>query len=647
MFFALQEEEFNIKQLFDKYIFHISIAVFCITCAFIVNYLLKYTTTDKDVYYLTINLDDTMGWEVYTIEDGEKKLLETEPPFYKMSIKPDETVYFSRIMTEDSNTYTNFKLGNYNGQCSVFLDNLLIFTTFPQENNQIGLVKFPESQFEREIEFALPPNYEGKTLTIATAYLQTTDSQNNLVYISPTFKLSNSNTDKTLTYMYANRASFPSVAFAIAAIVVIGLFLYVLTQKLYDWSLLLLFFIAIAQMLYYISIDEGSLFLDKPPFFIINYTRDLFYCLPLIFLFCQMNKWKKWFAPFVLLPPTLYICKYFLAFVMPEKYFSIFEKVPYLTLMAIFMLIIFSILEYREQNKFFMLFTYGISITTIFIIVIYISSRFGNKYYKDYIDFLIKIFVSGVADNMVYWINMIILIMCFIIIFLYVLIQSIDNFKKKTILEQQKQQSEHIIALQRNQHNLMQRQIEQTAIARHDLRQHLNLIQAYLNSGDNEALKQYLDVYGKRLPLNATQIYSQNYAIDTIIRYYAEVAVQNKIEFNTKLELPETLTIAEPDLCVVIGNLLENAIEACQRQTDGYKFIKVCAVIINEKTISLTVDNSTYEKPNHKDNIFLSSKEKRIGTGTQSIKNIASQYNGIAEFKWDNNIFYASVLLNL
>jgi len=233
-----------------------------------------------------------------------------------------------------------------------------------------------------------------------------------------------------------------------------------------------------------------------------------------------------------------------------------------------------------------------------------------------------------------------------VIIVYYVMLSSLDALRLQGEAEERARNQENFLTLQRLQYKRLQKQIEETRQARHDLRQHLNLIQAYLDSGDNDALRDYIKKYGQRLPLNSWKFFCANYAVDTIIRYYAEQAEEAGIRFESQVNLPQTLAVEEPDICVLFGNLLENALEACSLMADESPFISIHAQTAGERAISITVDNSCRRAPLMEKGRFLSSKHSGQGTGTLSISNIAAQYRGIADFKYENGVFYASVFLD-
>ncbi len=237
------------------------------------------------------------------------------------------------------------------------------------------------------------------------------------------------------------------------------------------------------------------------------------------------------------------------------------------------------------------------------------------------------------------------LLLIFLIMYYY-LVSSLDSMQMQKDAEEKSRQQEQFIALQHLQYLHLTKQIEETRAARHDLRQHLNLISAYLDKGDMDALRDYIKAYGKKIPSNTWTVYSLNYTVDTIIRYYAEKAEFEGITFEYQLDLPETLAVPNPDICVLLGNLLENAIEACQEMTESAPFIRINAAIAGEQAIAITVDNSCRQAPTIEQDQFLSTKHEGIGVGTLSIRNIAATYDGLADFRYENGVFYASVFLN-
>lgn len=237
------------------------------------------------------------------------------------------------------------------------------------------------------------------------------------------------------------------------------------------------------------------------------------------------------------------------------------------------------------------------------------------------------------------------LLVCMFLVYYY-LLQSLDTLRKEAALKEKDRINAQLIALHDAQYKTLQKHIENTRRARHDLRQHLGLIQSYLDNDDRDALQEYLQAYGKSLPPALGRCYCKNRAVNTIVSYYADLADEAGIPMEIELSLPETLSIPAPDICVLFGNLLENALEACKKTAPGESFIRLRGSAFGSRGISLTLDNTCSQPPRQKDGRFLSSKHPGCGTGTASVASIAGQYDGLADFKYDDQVFYVSVLLN-
>ena len=96
---------------------------------------------------------------------------------------------------------------------------------------------------------------------------------------------------------------------------------------------------------------------------------------------------------------------------------------------------------------------------------------------------------------------------------------------------------------------------------------------------------------------------------------------------------------------MLFGNLLENAVEALERQTDGKQFLNLTARA--DGMLVLTLDNSFSGSVRETDGALLSSKRDGFGLGTASVKAMVKMRGGVAQFEPKDGTFRASVLLPL
>lgn len=262
---------------------------------------------------------------------------------------------------------------------------------------------------------------------------------------------------------------------------------------------------------------------------------------------------------------------------------------------------------------------------------------------------IVLMFTSDFSSDNVrkprFFIARVLLILGVFIIY-YVLLQSLENIRKQTILEEQAAQQELMLSLQRSQYEQLTRHMDTTRQARHDLRQHLRVISSLVEQKNWEELRSYLGEYQQSLPSDTMETWCSNYAVNTLLCYYKEEARKACIRFSVKTELPCELPISEPMFCSIIGNLLENALTACLHQADGNAYIELGAKLFPDQ-ILLFVDNSCSRPPVQQDGRFLSSTHKGYGIGTASIKNTVSLCNGTVDFQYKNNVFYTSITLPL
>jgi sensor histidine kinase YesM len=103
--------------------------------------------------------------------------------------------------------------------------------------------------------------------------------------------------------------------------------------------------------------------------------------------------------------------------------------------------------------------------------------------------------------------------------------------------------------------------------------------------------------------------------------------------------------VSDADLCIVFGNCVENAIEACQR-AGGERFIRIKSIIIGDM-LAVTIDNSFDGILNQNNNTYQSRKHNGEGIGISSVKAVARKYGGDAKFESKANVFQASVILRV
>lgn len=196
---------------------------------------------------------------------------------------------------------------------------------------------------------------------------------------------------------------------------------------------------------------------------------------------------------------------------------------------------------------------------------------------------------------------------------------------------------------------------------RHDYRHQITVLQEFVRNGEVEELSEYLSEMMKAIPQNSKIRYTQNIAVNAVITYYASQAKKKGVQADIDLQLPVKLSMdIEQSLCVVFGNLLENACEALARLNDGDngdaasadkggehgRFIRLSAVE-HKGNLIIHMENSMDGKIRKWGKFYISSKRQEVGIGLSSISNIAEMHGGNAEFHGENGVFVSDVYMEL
>lgn len=201
------------------------------------------------------------------------------------------------------------------------------------------------------------------------------------------------------------------------------------------------------------------------------------------------------------------------------------------------------------------------------------------------------------------------------------------------------------IATQARRFSEMTKYMNDIRVMRHDMRHHMRMIQLLLAEGKHDEIRAYLKEYDDETSQQDALSYSANYVGDLIARHSQLRGQAAGIDVDIRCALPERTWISDTDLCVVLGNLMENAINACVLQREGTKFIRANARAEGSEAI-ITIENSCNAfEDNDSEQRRLAGIHESTGFGIPSIRAVAAKYNGTATFERKGNRHYAVVLL--
>ena len=222
----------------------------------------------------------------------------------------------------------------------------------------------------------------------------------------------------------------------------------------------------------------------------------------------------------------------------------------------------------------------------------------------------------------------------------------VEEQENRLILSEDCKRQEVLLAIQKEQFYSLSEKIEETKRVRHDLKHHFAAIQVFLLQKEYDKLSEYIQKEIEFVPNEEKVIFCENITVNAILSYYHKKAKNINSRMEVKASIPDRLRLEDTELWVIFGNLLENAIEGCERVRDKERKIKV-TIYYKDTTLFILVDNVVNEEFIKKStNGFISSKNSDVhGVGIESIRFLAKKLDGGADFEVKNGWFLASVYI--
>lgn len=181
---------------------------------------------------------------------------------------------------------------------------------------------------------------------------------------------------------------------------------------------------------------------------------------------------------------------------------------------------------------------------------------------------------------------------------------------------------------------------------RHDYHNHIQTLLALCS--DEQKTREYLLTLNDDLTSVDTVIKTGNIMIDAILNSKLSLIRARKIEADAKAVVPPEVTISEVDLCTIIGNLMDNALEACLNQPAGQqRFIRVYIGVLKGQ-LYISVYNSMNGMAERSGKIFRSTKGSAShGFGLLRVDKIVEKHGGYVNRQNEDGVFATEVLLPL
>ncbi len=184
----------------------------------------------------------------------------------------------------------------------------------------------------------------------------------------------------------------------------------------------------------------------------------------------------------------------------------------------------------------------------------------------------------------------------------------------------------------------------ETAVLRHDMRHMIRIVHRLVDDGEYELALSTLETYEDNVISSSMKSFCKNIVLNSVLEYTASVCVEKGLKFNVQADLPEKLPVSDLELAVILSNLLENAMQACEESDE--KEISFLAMKKGDKQI-IEINNTfrgkiKYDPGTH---LPLSSRGKGHGLGMQSVLIFAEKNGAVFDCGEEEGRFVARLLL--
>ena len=182
---------------------------------------------------------------------------------------------------------------------------------------------------------------------------------------------------------------------------------------------------------------------------------------------------------------------------------------------------------------------------------------------------------------------------------------------------------------------------------RHDYRNHIQNMKIQLAQGNYAELDSYLDSLADDLTTVDTVIKTGNVMADAILNSKLSVAEKLNIRINVKANIPNNIPLSDVELCAVLGNLLDNAVEACAKLPESDRFMRIYIGCLKNQ-LYMSVQNSAGDVKKIAGR-YLSTKQSEgdHGYGIFRIDRVAKKYGGYVNRQNEEGVFATEIMMPL
>lgn len=208
------------------------------------------------------------------------------------------------------------------------------------------------------------------------------------------------------------------------------------------------------------------------------------------------------------------------------------------------------------------------------------------------------------------------------------------NIRLKVIERLAEQNEENYKVLKNNEDELR--------VLRHDMKNHIMVLNEHIKNNNIEAAEKHLEGIEKTMKNISSVVYTSNPAIDAALNIGGRKAQAECVRYDVQVQIDGEVHIDSADICKLLNNAIDNAIEAAIQCDNGYIFAELG---ISNDEMRIHIENSTNMKENK--SFFITTKEdkKNHGYGMKSMKDVVKKYKGLIKYNVSQGVFYLDIIL--
>ena len=480
----------------------------------------------------------------------------------------------------------------------------------------------------------LPGDYVGKTLTLAMEKRE--------IDPVPSLYLTDSGVMREQNYADACLNAFPTAAFGMGFLLTLGLFLYGWLEGTRPYAVLLLSVAALGQTGYFYLKNFPNFTLPPALYGLaLHQSYALLFAAPPLYLLLNMKKYRKMFTPFVILPALIYwIVAGFQTVIPLFAYSAVHAGVVFcFTIVA---LVVCAVLEYRDGNPVFRRFLpcLGMCVGGVVLLGIVFAVRTGTIPPTLQM-LLINIQVPYLDIELYKW-NSLLLALC-------MMESVVSHVQRMTERETEIQALSVRESLTQEQLTTVQESAAALREMRHEVKNHYLILQYLHQAGETERLTSYLSELATEISSIPALVYAPHPTINAVLTIMLARAQKQGVTVERKIDVPETLPFPDTELCSVLMNLLQNALDANAKAPKGArKWLRV-DLHIQGVHLYIGVENARFASIDYDEESGLCRTTKpdksAHGYGLKAVRAIARKYQSELLLQFSNDSFSASIAL--